>query len=191
MNTSGDSDARFSLIAPLWGAAAALPLEQTYQEHKFMQYCFNGERVKVEGYIAKHKDCIKEAYPTRLSGRLVKVTGLHIACFSGQHNVVRLLLSEGAAPNFKTDNNYTPLYTAATCGFPDIVSTLLNYQADPGQGPTITNWLPYHKEMQTPLLSAQKALVKASPQKQSDFHKVINLLGGGGEIRNEQRGERG
>ena len=59
------------------------------------------------------------------------VTSLHAAAREGHIEIVRLLLENGADPNFELDSHITPLHMAAAFGQTAIVKLLLENGADP------------------------------------------------------------
>ncbi|MCK4935754.1 MAG: ankyrin repeat domain-containing protein [Elusimicrobiales bacterium] len=59
-------------------------------------------------------------------------TPLHIACFKGHLEIVKLLLENGAAINAKDEKNPTPLHVASIQGHTKIAKLLIENKADMG-----------------------------------------------------------
>jgi ankyrin repeat protein len=59
-----------------------------------------------------------------------KLTPLHIACNAGNANMVRFLLTSGAAAEISGENNETPLHLACRNGFWDISELLMAFSAN-------------------------------------------------------------
>lgn len=58
-------------------------------------------------------------------------TPLHNACWTGQIEIVQVLLDYGANSNMQNDHGETPLHWASRMGYYDVVKQLLQVGADP------------------------------------------------------------
>ena len=81
-----------------------------------------------KGDIQKVKEFLDNGYVPDIKNKYGE-TPLHMASFIGHKDIVKLLLKQGADPNFKIIE--TPLHKASAEGHKDIVELLLKHGADP------------------------------------------------------------
>jgi ankyrin repeat protein len=89
-----------------------------------------------------------------------KLTPLHIACDAGNANMVRFLLTAGAAAEISGENNETPLHLACRNGFWEISELLMAFNANP-MAKTSDGYSPLHLASEGGHLNVVKKLIEA------------------------------
>lgn len=91
---------------------------------------------------ANHADCvallldkgadIERKWPVNYGSLPMKMSALHVACWKGRPEIVKLLLERGADPNVRASSYamFSPLHFAATEGHVEIMRYLLDHGAD-------------------------------------------------------------
>ncbi|OQS00254.1 serine/threonine-protein phosphatase 6 regulatory ankyrin repeat subunit A-like, partial [Thraustotheca clavata] len=109
---------------------------------------------------------------------------LHIAAFNGHDRVVALLLSKHASPNILNHQSRTPLHMATIKNNRDVVTLLLEYNADNDMTPLMFAAMKDHTELAQILLNVnaqvdsvdrnnQTALIFASANNAEDIVKLL------------------
>lgn len=95
-----------------------------YIDHTILTVCIKYKLYDLVKYLLKDLH-INPNIPNKLS-----FYPLHIACFNGQLDIVKLLIEHGANPNIKANNNITPLENSILREFHEISQYLIEHGAD-------------------------------------------------------------
>ncbi|CAG5134658.1 unnamed protein product [Candidula unifasciata] len=106
-------------------------------------------------------------------------TALHYACRNGQLETCKILLTYQADVNATTQSSKaTPLHRASYMGHSEIVSLLLQHNADP-RSADCDGMTPLHKAAENDHAETVKILIKANPDvanvKDNRFRKPVDL----------------
>ncbi|XP_017885653.1 leucine-rich repeat serine/threonine-protein kinase 1 [Ceratina calcarata] len=85
---------------------------------------------------------------------------LYSVCESGNKELVKLLLENGADCKSNPNTNYSPLYIASCKGHTEIVKILLKHSPKQVQVTTIEKWLPLHAAVINEHVSIVETLIK-------------------------------